>query len=533
MVPASDGTPTNPTIVANPEFQAWRRSDRLLRGWITGTLSEDTLSLVIGLDSSQEVWNALHIAFAHDSQEREFHLTQKLQTLKKGTSNMTEYVREFKLICDDLAAIGKPIESQKKVFWLLNGLGSEYKAFVTTMLKPPTPTYTEIIPLLQSHETWLSIHEPQTSNNQTVAFVTHKGHNFSQRGRTSHNFSSRGRGFTQSGQHNKGTRAPNLPPNVNNQGPCTSTSRDHGRFFTSSSLVPCQICGKKGHAALRCWHRFNQSFAPTDIPQALAAITITNSQDREWFPDTAASNHMTSDSGTLINLKPYIGHDSVMVGNGDLLKISHIGDTFLNTTSGKMVMKKVLLVPELKKNLLYVSQFTDDYPCKVEFSNVDVVIKDKETQNIMIQGSRRGNLYALDDSQPMAFFSNRHQSASERIWHWRLGHPQPKVVQFLHKNNRISVASWNKNNSICDSCQIGKTCRLPFISTRDCSTKPISIIHSDLWGPSPVVSRDGYRYYFIFIDECTRFTWLYPLRRKYDFFHCFLTFQSMVERQFD
>ena len=55
MVPASDATPTNPKMVANLEFQAWRRSDRLLRVWITGTLSEDTLSLVIGLDSSQEV----------------------------------------------------------------------------------------------------------------------------------------------------------------------------------------------------------------------------------------------------------------------------------------------------------------------------------------------------------------------------------------------------------------------------------------------------------------------------------------------
>ena len=74
-------------------------------------------------------------------------------------------------------------------------------------------------------------------------------------------------------------------------------------------------------------------------------MTITNSQDREWFPNTAASNHMTGDSGTLVNLKPYSGHDSVMVGNGDLLNISHIGDTFLNTTNGKMVMKKVLLVP--------------------------------------------------------------------------------------------------------------------------------------------------------------------------------------------
>ena len=78
-------------------------------------------------------------------------------------------------------------------------------------------------------------------------------------------------------------------------------------------------------------------------------MTITNSQDNERFPNTVASNPMTSDSGTLVNLKPYNGHDSVMVGNGDLLNISHIGDTFLNTTYGKMIMKKVLLVLELKK----------------------------------------------------------------------------------------------------------------------------------------------------------------------------------------
>jgi hypothetical protein len=82
-------------------------------------LSEDILSLVIGLDSSQEVWNTLYTAFAHDYQVREFHLTQKLQTLRKEILTMTEYVRDFKLIYDDLDAIGKPIESQKKLFWLL------------------------------------------------------------------------------------------------------------------------------------------------------------------------------------------------------------------------------------------------------------------------------------------------------------------------------------------------------------------------------------------------------------------------------
>ena len=43
-------------------------------------------------------------------------------------------------------------------------------------------------------------------------------------------------------------------------------------------------------------------------------MTITDSQDSAWFPDTGASTHMTGDSGTLVNLKNYNGHDRVMVG---------------------------------------------------------------------------------------------------------------------------------------------------------------------------------------------------------------------------
>ncbi|KAF3792457.1 hypothetical protein EJ110_NYTH11411 [Nymphaea thermarum] len=39
----------------NPDFNAWQRSDRLLRGWITGTLSEEILGLVVGLKISKQV----------------------------------------------------------------------------------------------------------------------------------------------------------------------------------------------------------------------------------------------------------------------------------------------------------------------------------------------------------------------------------------------------------------------------------------------------------------------------------------------
>lgn len=47
------------TKTLSDEYLKWRKEDRLLHGWIIGTITEEVLGLVIGLVSSQSVWNAL------------------------------------------------------------------------------------------------------------------------------------------------------------------------------------------------------------------------------------------------------------------------------------------------------------------------------------------------------------------------------------------------------------------------------------------------------------------------------------------
>ena len=42
--------------------------------------------------------------------------------------------------------------------------------------------------------------------------------------------------------------------------------------------------------------------------------------------------------------------------------------------------------------------------------------------------------------------------------------------------------------------------------------KPFEIVHSDLWGPTLYLSTDGYKYYIHFVDDFTRFTWIFPLK---------------------
>lgn len=61
---------------------------------------------------------------------------------------------------------------------------------------------------------------------------------------------------------------------------------------------------------------------------------------------------------------------------------------------------------------------------------------------------------------------------------------------------------------------------------------PLLKVHCDLLGPAPVSSSQGFFYYAILIDDCTRFTWFYPLKNKSDFLEQFHKFQKLVENQF-
>lgn len=260
----------------NPEYVRWRNSDRLLRGWITGTLSEEILGHAVGLETSAAVWKALENAFAQSSQAREFQLEAEISLLQKGDMSLTHYLSKFKRLCDDLVAIGKPISDEKKVFCLLKGLGPNYDSFTTSMLKPPIPSYTDLIPLLQSHEAIKQAHVPHhyTHPKQTEAFVGQRfseGNGCAGANRSNNRqFTSNGRGFIQTG-HNPSRHGTNFRPNNGGQSQDRQSQPKHQvRNSTEfpkptqkgGTQITCQICDKPGHGALKCWNRFNHAFKP-------------------------------------------------------------------------------------------------------------------------------------------------------------------------------------------------------------------------------------------------------------------------------
>ncbi|BBG96882.1 hypothetical protein Prudu_005830, partial [Prunus dulcis] len=164
-----------------------------------------------------------------------------------------------------------------------------------------------------------------------------------------------------------------------------------------SQVIECQICGKKGHGALDCFHRSNYVYQGQAPPSNLSAMTAQTSYmpDQDWIADSGASHHMVSDISSLTHVAPCESTEQVIVGNGEGLKIKHIGTTAIACASTSLRMPSVFHVPQLSANLLSVHQLCKDNNCVISFDASGFVIQDRVTKTILLQGRSNNGLYPI------------------------------------------------------------------------------------------------------------------------------------------
>ena len=71
--------------------------------------------------------------------------------------------------------------------------------------------------------------------------------------------------------------------------------------------------------------------------------------------------------------------------------------------------------------------------------------------------------------------------------------------------------------------------QLPFSHSNTIASFPLEIVYSDVWGPAPISSINGFRYYVSFIDAYSRFTWFFPLKHKSPVLSSFMHFKNTME----
>jgi hypothetical protein len=90
------------------------------------------LSTIYGLTTSRQVWNSLANHFASQSKSRIAQLKCQLHTLHQGSKSCLDYITTTKECADQLVVIGKPIDDEDLITYLIGGLNSAFNSFIAS-----------------------------------------------------------------------------------------------------------------------------------------------------------------------------------------------------------------------------------------------------------------------------------------------------------------------------------------------------------------------------------------------------------------
>jgi len=210
----------------------------------------------------------------------------------------------------------------------------------------------------------------------------------------------------------------------------------------NSTKPHCQICHKQGHTTDTCWHKYdppvNSSYnvnlsqssfsADNDCAPSILGAPSTIG-DPLWYPDSGATNHITKDSSVFHTKSPYQGSETLKVSNSQGMHIIHTGSTFYiaPNTNTKFLLRNLLHVPRITKNLISVAQFTKDNYYYFKFYPHSCFVKHQDTHQILLQGFLKDGLYVFPSSTVSFFHTANHASYKPHVptlqlWHNRLGH---------------------------------------------------------------------------------------------------------------
>ncbi|CAI7874369.1 unnamed protein product [Closterium sp. NIES-53] len=124
--------------------------------------------------------------------------------------------------------------------------------------------------------------------------------------------------------------------------------------------------------------------------------------------------------------------------------------------------------------------------------------------------------------QPAAPCSYRVLSHQTLLWHHHLSHPSLPRLCSMH--SRLLVSSLPRSLPSlprspappCLPCVEGPQRATPHSSEFPPTTAPLQTLHMDVWGQAPVSGTDQERYFLLVVDDYTRYTIVFSLRRKAD-----------------
>ncbi|GJR36482.1 zinc finger, CCHC-type containing protein [Tanacetum coccineum] len=218
------------------------------------------------------------------------------------------------------------------------------------------------------------------------------------------------------------------------------------------------------------------------------------------------------------------------MGDDHFAPVHGKGSVALEFSSGKTItLFNVLYVPKLRKNLVsgpvlnkcgYKQVYESD---KYILSKSGVFVGFGYYNNGMFML----NLNKVPDDSDSVYMSSS-TVVNSSLWHARLGHVHYKRMLEMSKDDLIPAI--DENPEKCTTCMLTKITRKPFKSITRKSVI-LELIHSDLCDFHATPSLGNKKYVITFIDDASRFCYVYLLHAKDEALDKFRIYKTEVELQ--
>jgi hypothetical protein len=145
-------------------------------------------------------------------------------------------------------------------------------------------------------------------------------------------------------------------------------------------------------------------------------------------------------------------------------------------------------------------------------------LKDFSVMNVCNVTSQRRRIWTSD------------KETSSKLWHCHLGHILRRRMERLIKEEILTPLDFSDLDH-CIKCIKGKYVKHIKKIGAACSSCVLEIIHTNIRGPFNIMYIDGFNSFNIFMNDFSRYGYIYPIRERSEALDKFKVFKTEVENQ--
>lgn len=221
----------------------------------------------------------------------------------------------------------------------------------------------------------------------------------------------------------------------------------------------------------------------------------------------------------------------MIFGDGSTVKIEGKGKIMLMCKNGEeRALHDVYYIPNLRNNIISLGQMSEEGNRLVLRGEFFWIFDSREKLLMKVRRSPNRLYKIIIETSKQVCLITKVDKIS-KLWHARLGHVNYQAMFLVSRKKMVNgIPKINQSDAICDGCLMSKQTRKKFPQKANYSAKEVlELIHGDLCGPISSETDSSYKYFFLMVNDYSRFMWIYFLRSKDKALKAFKNFCALVE----